>query len=317
MPNVISILRYSKPERHMTAIAERSGARRASGSARTTASNACADSEHDGRHGGRVQARRVASGSVAEHLPGRHSTRDVMHIPRAITRRRPEIRAGGRYGMLSSLHPSATCSIKQPGESPLSRRLSPRVLDAEYPPHPYCAIHPVLCSVLVMATDSYFPPTPPHENADPVDPKQNTMSSDVVPNGSAPPANTTTGTKDAPNRMALKLSHLPSRQKIKPVYPRSPSTVRLRLFAAIRTLCCAYTHPSMALPAYMRGFGLNLCHCRSTPTTRHGPLTVATTSALYFFVKSAHATLTPMQPKVFIRLCHYGATPPDHSWQGY
>ena len=79
MPNVISILRYSKPERHMTAIAERSGARRASGNARTTASNACADSEHDGRHGGRVQARRVASGSVAEHLPGRHSTRDVMH----------------------------------------------------------------------------------------------------------------------------------------------------------------------------------------------------------------------------------------------
>ncbi|KAI9057000.1 DUF89-domain-containing protein [Trametes sanguinea] len=47
----------------------------------------------------------------------------------------------------------------------------------------------------------------------------------LAPNAAAPPPNGTTGTKDAPGRMSLKLSHLPSRQNIKPVYPRSPSSI--------------------------------------------------------------------------------------------
>lgn len=75
-------------------------------------------------------------------------------------------------------------------------------------------------------TDSYFPPTPP-QDADSIDHQlyDDMSAPNIAPNGGAPPPNGTTGTKDAPGRMSLKLSHLPSRQIIKPVYPRSPSTV--------------------------------------------------------------------------------------------
>lgn len=70
----------------------------------------------------------------------------------------------------------------------------------------------------------YFPPTPPHDEADNHGLEQDKMSK-LAHNAAAPPSGAPTGTKDVPNRMALKLSHLPSRQKIQPVYPRSPSTV--------------------------------------------------------------------------------------------
>ena len=76
-----------------------------------------------------------------------------------------------------------------------------------------------------MSNDSYFPPTPPIDISIVDEPSDLKMSQNLEPNGAAPPTNAPTGTKDAPNRMALKLSHLPSRQKIKPVYPRSPSAV--------------------------------------------------------------------------------------------
>ncbi|PIL31472.1 hypothetical protein GSI_06174 [Ganoderma sinense ZZ0214-1] len=73
-------------------------------------------------------------------------------------------------------------------------------------------------------SDSYFPPTPPHDDAGHDEPTDLKMPS-LAHNSAAPLPNAPTGTKDTPNRVSLKLSHLPSRQKIKPVYPRSPSTI--------------------------------------------------------------------------------------------
>ena len=109
-----------------------------------------------------------------------------------------------------------------------------------------------------MSTD-YFPPTPPHDSAndEPQPVKMATLSPNRAPNSTA-------GAKEAPNRVALKLSHLPSRQKIKPVYPRSPSTVRRPVFIQV----CMYIVLTIVV--------------RLTPTTRHGRPTVATTSALPF-----------------------------------
>jgi len=51
------------------------------------------------------------------------------------------------------------------------------------------------------------------------------MSDEVVPNGAAPPPNEPTKTKGMPNKMSLKLSHLPSKKDIKVVYPRTPSSI--------------------------------------------------------------------------------------------
>ena len=91
-------------------------------------------------------------------------------------------------------------------------------------------------------TGSYFPPTPPHDADDADQQLQSKMSAptqpnaSLVPNAAAPPPNGTTGTKDAPGRMSLKLSHLPSRQIIKPVYPRSPSSVSVHFCLRIMIL---------------------------------------------------------------------------------
>ena len=51
------------------------------------------------------------------------------------------------------------------------------------------------------------------------------MADEIVPNGAAPPPNEPTKTKGMPNKMSLKLSHLPSKKDIKIVYPRTPSSV--------------------------------------------------------------------------------------------
>lgn len=53
------------------------------------------------------------------------------------------------------------------------------------------------------------------------------MADVIVPNGAAPPSNEPTKTKGMPNKMSLKLSHLPSKKDIKITYPRTPSSVRI------------------------------------------------------------------------------------------
>lgn len=91
------------------------------------------------------------------------------------------------------------------------------------PPTPSLAL-PIPSSAANDMSDSYFPPTPPHDDAGHDEPTDLKMPA-LAPNSAATLPNGPTGTRDAPNRVSLKLSHLPSRQKIKPVYPRSPSAV--------------------------------------------------------------------------------------------
>lgn len=52
----------------------------------------------------------------------------------------------------------------------------------------------------------------------------------IVPNGAAPPTNEPTKAEGVPNRMSLKLDHLPSKKDIKPAWPRTPSSVRSLVF---------------------------------------------------------------------------------------
>lgn len=72
-----------------------------------------------------------------------------------------------------------------------------------------------------------------------------------LPNGAAPPTSEPTKSKDAPNKMSLHLSHLPSKQDIKLVYPRTPTSVST-MYYLIATHSI-YSH-----------------WYRSTLTTRHG-----------------------------------------------
>ena len=59
------------------------------------------------------------------------------------------------------------------------------------------------------------------------------MADEVVPHGAAPPPNEPTKTKGMPNKMSLKLSHLPSKKDIKVVYPRTPSSVRVLCLSSV------------------------------------------------------------------------------------
>ena len=76
----------------------------------------------------------------------------------------------------------------------------------------------------------YFPPTPspPSETetlADSTDMSSFKDSTNLMPNAAAPPNNESTKVEGAPNRMSLKLSHLPSKKDIKAPWPRTPSSV--------------------------------------------------------------------------------------------
>ena len=82
------------------------------------------------------------------------------------------------------------------------------------------------------SSDDYFPQTPIAE-VDSLDILKalykmslDQQQNQIVPNAAAPPVNEPTKSKDAPNKMSLHLSHLPSKQDIKLTYPRTPTSVR-------------------------------------------------------------------------------------------
>lgn len=83
----------------------------------------------------------------------------------------------------------------------------------------------------------YFPRTPSEDQGY----HSEEMSNQIVPNGAAPPSDEPTKTKGMPNKMSLKLSHLPSRKDIKPPYPRTPSSVRI-LIIHLTTHLASYPH---------------------------------------------------------------------------
>ena len=170
----------------------------------------------------------------------RQATRDV--IATLVQRRTPvkqEKQDAPSRNAQSSLpsdrhHPT----IKPSGQSPFLTISSPPLASAWRLALHTLHTHLRYPLMLAMAND-YFPPTPPHDETDTMDSQKLNMAQ-LAPNGAAPPPGAPTGTKEAPNRMALKLSHLPSRQKIKPVYPRSPSTVRRSFHVVpVLPLCAA------------------------------------------------------------------------------
>ena len=91
------------------------------------------------------------------------------------------------------------------------------------------------------------------------------MADEIVPNGAAPPPNEPTKTKGMPNKMSLKLSHLPSKKDIKVVYPRTPSSVCMHILhypSNVATRSCATRMSRRIYVVYRFAYGLGRPYMR-------------------------------------------------------
>lgn len=164
------------------------------------------------------------------------------------------------------------------------------------------------------------------------------MADEIVPNGAAPPPNEPTKTKGMPNKMSLKLSHLPSKKDIKVVYPRTPSSVCIyilhyasnaatrshatrtsrRIYAAYRPVY-GLGRPYMrwlrllALPSGCDAIVLTR-YLQIDPNNPPWPAFRGYHTFVTFFL-SIGCLLTLLQ--VLVRVCHYGAPFADHSREGH